>query len=194
MIKRSLNTYMNAWTGPDFTSYPFSSENYQDYFNLMSVYLDAVYYPLLERLDFLQEGHRLEHTTPNDPNSSLQIKGIVYNEMKGAMADAASLFSHKLYSKLFPTITYQHNSGGDPADIPNLTHEQLKAFHATHYHPSNTWVCTYGNFAIEPQLEFLNSVFSAFQKIDPNTDIPDEERFKEPKAFKETCPIPPSMK
>jgi hypothetical protein len=193
MIKRSLNTYMNAWTGSDFTSYPFSSENYQDYCNLMAVYLDAVYYPLLDRMDFLQEGHRLEHTNPEDVNSPLEIKGIVYNEMKGAMAESASLFVYKLYNKLFPTITYQHNSGGDPADIPNLTHEQLQQFHRTHYHPSNTWVCTYGTFAIEPQLAVLDSVFSAFSEIDPHTDIADEVRFHAPNAFRESCPVPPSM-
>lgn len=47
MIKRSLNTYMNAWTGPDFTSYPFTTQNPIDYSNLLSVYLDAVFFPNL---------------------------------------------------------------------------------------------------------------------------------------------------
>ena len=35
MVKRSLNTFMNAMTGPDFTSYPFSTANEKDFENLM---------------------------------------------------------------------------------------------------------------------------------------------------------------
>lgn len=182
---------MNAWTFPDCTSYPFSSENEKDYFNLMSVYLDAVYFPILDRFDFLQEGHRLEFKT-EEPDSELEIKGIVYNEMKGAMADSASLFSYKLYQKLFPTITYQHNFGGDPAFIPDLTHEQLKEFHRTHYHPSNSWMCTYGNFPLEPQLAFINQTLDKFTKINPNTDVPDEKRLTGAVEFKEKCGLPAS--
>jgi Zn-dependent M16 (insulinase) family peptidase len=36
-----------------------------------------------------------------------------------------------------PTTTYQYESGGDPEAIPTLTWDELKNFHATHYHPSN---------------------------------------------------------
>ncbi len=60
MIQRSLNTYMNAWTGSDFTMYPFATQNRNDFYNLLAVYLDAVFAPTLRERDFLQEGHRLE--------------------------------------------------------------------------------------------------------------------------------------
>jgi hypothetical protein len=49
----------------DHTSYPFATQNETDYFNLLSVYLDAVFYPKLDEIDFLQEGHRLEFENPN---------------------------------------------------------------------------------------------------------------------------------
>lgn len=45
MVKRSLNTYMNAWTGSDFIAFPFSSQNQKDFMNLLSVYLNLVYKP-----------------------------------------------------------------------------------------------------------------------------------------------------
>ena len=48
MIKRSLNTYMNAWTGSDFTMYPFSSQNAKDFRNLLSVYLDMSFFARLD--------------------------------------------------------------------------------------------------------------------------------------------------
>ena len=35
MIRRSLNTFMNAFTSSDWTAYPFASQNRKDYFNLL---------------------------------------------------------------------------------------------------------------------------------------------------------------
>jgi Zn-dependent M16 (insulinase) family peptidase len=49
---------MNAWTGEDFTCYPFSSANAKDFQNLLKVYLDMVFKPKLSYLDFRQEGWR----------------------------------------------------------------------------------------------------------------------------------------
>ena len=65
--------------------YPFSTQNRKDFSNLLSVYLDAVFFPNLRYLDFRQEGWRLEHENPSDPKTPLLFKGIVYNEMKGVM-------------------------------------------------------------------------------------------------------------
>jgi hypothetical protein len=152
LLRRSLKTYMNAMTGSDATYYPFSTQNAQDFRNLLSVYLDAAFFPLLEEPDFRQEGHRLELADPRDvANSSLVYKGVVYNEMKGAMSDVGTLFAQHLQSALFATTTYHHNSGGDPLVIPALTYEQLLDFHATHYHPTNACFLSYGNNA--PPLE-----------------------------------------
>ena len=133
---------MNAMTAADYTCYPFSTMNETDYFNLLGVYLDAAFFPKLSREDFLQEGHRLEFSVRDDPNSELTIKGVVFNEMKGAWGRTAG--SRALSAALFPTSTYHHNSGGDPVSIPTLTHEDLTRFH-THYHPSNARVFTYGD-------------------------------------------------
>ena len=101
MLKRSLNTYMNAWTGSDFTMYPFSTQNSKDFKNLLSVYLDMSFFPKLEYYDFRQEGHRLEFKEWNDPNTPLEYKGVVYNEMKGAMSNPDDAFIHKLNENLF---------------------------------------------------------------------------------------------
>lgn len=83
MLQRSLSTFMNAFTGCDYTMYPFSTQNQKDFYNLMSIYLDAVFYPRLRYLDFLQEGWRLEYSNVDDDKSSLIFKGVVFNEMKG---------------------------------------------------------------------------------------------------------------
>src|SRR3990167_11028216 len=85
MTRRSLNTFMNAFTGQDFTCYPASSQVEKDFYNLLDVYLDAVFYPELKKLSFLQEGHRLEWV-----DDELKFQGVVYNEMKGAMSSSES--------------------------------------------------------------------------------------------------------
>ncbi len=145
MIRRSLNTFMNAFTTSDYTAYPFASQNEKDYFNLMEVYLDAVFFSRLDPLDFAQEGHRIEFEEMGNPESPLVYKGVVYNEMKGDTSSPMSMLYHGIQESLYPTSTYHYNSGGDPASIPELTYEGLKQFYETHYHPSNAVFMTFGN-------------------------------------------------
>ncbi len=192
MIKRSLNTFMNALTSSDWTMYPFSSQNQKDFYNLLGIYLDAAFSPLLRERDFRQEGHRLEFAEPDNPDSPLLFKGVVYNEMKGAMADPSSLIGRRLTKALFPTVTYGHNSGGEPSAIPGLTYEALKEFHATYYHPSNAWFFTYGNFPLEPHLQAIQEqALRHFSARPLDSAVPPEQRFGEPRRAKETFPVDP---
>ena len=119
MLKRSLSTFMNAFTASDWTMYPFSTQNGKDFYNLMGVYLDAVFFPRLEELSFKQEGHRLEtekNPAGHDPaDDRLIYKGVVYNEMKGAMSSPDQVMIRSILKALFPSSTYRYNSGGDPA-------------------------------------------------------------------------------
>jgi presequence protease len=155
MMKRSLNSYMNAWTGSDFTMYLFAAQNEKDFQNLRDVYLDAVYNPNLDYLDFLQEGWRFEFLEPENKKSGLQYKGVVLNEMKGDMSRQDSYFIHKLQSCLLNDLTYKYNSGGDPKNIPELKYEDLVNTHKKYYHPSNTKFFSYGDLNFLENLEFL---------------------------------------
>ncbi|RLN55183.1 hypothetical protein BBJ29_006932 [Phytophthora kernoviae] len=156
MIKRSLNTYMNALTGADHTMYPFSTTNAKDWRNLMSVYLDAVFFPNLTKLDFLQEGHRLEINEDKDGQGELIYKGVVLNEMKGVLSDSNNIFGTKLQRELMRGTIYEHVSGGDPKDIPSLTYEDLRAFHSKKYHPSNCCFYSYGDLPLTDHLAYLD--------------------------------------
>ena len=181
MIRRSLNTFMNAFTSSDWTAYPFASQNKKDFNNLLDVYLDAVFFPLLDERDFAQEGHRLEFAESGNPDSELVYKGVVYNEMKGALSAPPQRLSQELQRRLFPTTTYHYNSGGDPSDIVALTYEQLKAFHARHYHPSNAIFLTYGDIpAAEHQHRFEQGALHPFQALPVNFAIPNEQRYPAP--------------
>jgi presequence protease len=181
MIKRSLQTFMNAFTSSDWTMYPFASINKKDYYNLLDVYLQAVFFPKLEEINFAQEGHRLEFSTPNDPSTKLEIKGVVYNEMKGALSSPQRIMDVKKTEQLFPTVTYHHCSGGDPKNIPDLTYEQFVNFHKTHYHPSNSFIYSYGDFDLKEHLDFINeSYLSHFEKADPPSSFGEEVRSNSP--------------
>ncbi len=155
MSRRSLNTFMNALTGQDFTCYPAATQIEKDFYNLLSVYLDAVFHPLLKPLSFAQEGHRLEFAVVDDPTSELTFKGVVYNEMKGALSSPTTRLLEAINEYLFPGSPYGYNSGGDPADIPSLTHEGLIKFHNTYYHPSHCLFFFYGNLPLEKHLDFI---------------------------------------
>jgi Zn-dependent M16 (insulinase) family peptidase len=181
MARRSLNTFMNAFTAADWTAYPFATKNPKDFNNLLQVYLDAVFFPRLDPLDFAQEGHRVEFEQADEPGSNLVYKGVVYNEMKGAMSSPLSQVWQTLQSHLFPTTTYHYNSGGDPEQIPNLTYEELKAFHAGHYHPSNAVFMTYGSHQVEEHQVAMEAwVLGQFRRQGFDLNIPDERRYSEP--------------
>ena len=182
MLKRSLSTFMNAFTASDWTMYPFATQNRKDYYNLMDVYLDAAFFPDIDELSFKQEGHRLD-AAGKGKDAQLVYKGVVYNEMKGAMSSPDQVMVRSLLNALYPDTTYRHNSGGEPAVIPSLTYEQLKAFHARHYHPSNAFFYTYGNLSLKDHLAFIEArVLSRFSRIDPGTDVPAQPRWTVPKA------------
>lgn len=188
MLNRSLSTFMNAFTASDYTMYPFSTQNGKDFQNLLSVYLDAVFFPCLREQDFWQEGWRLENEDPTDPNSPLVFKGVVFNEMKGAFSDNERLYAQHLQNKLYPNHTYSVVSGGEPLAIPDLTWEQLKQFHATHYHPSNARFFTYGDLPLEPHLKQIQEeALSKFDRINPKTEVPSQPRWTSPKEDHVTC-------
>ncbi|EOD50543.1 putative mitochondrial presequence protease protein [Neofusicoccum parvum UCRNP2] len=171
MLPRSLSNFMNAFTSSDHTTYPFATTNPQDFKNLMSVYLDATLHPLLKANDFTQEGWRIGPENPLEPASKdnqLAFKGVVYNEMKGQMSDASYLYYIRFQDHIFPDI---NNSGGDPQKITDLTHEQLRKFHADHYHPSNAKVFTYGDMPLDEHLKEIGTQLEKFNKIRVDTDI-----------------------
>lgn len=186
MIRRSLNTFMNAFTSSDWTAYPFASLNQKDYFNLLDIYLDAVFFPNIHPLDFAQEGHRFDFETPGDAQSPLVYKGVVFNEMKGAMSSPTSTLWQAFTTAMFPTVTYHFNSGGEPVDIPNLTHEQLVEFHQRHYHPSNAVFFTYGNIpASEHQARWEAQALHRFNEQLSPVMVADEQRYQQPLSVHE---------
>jgi Zn-dependent M16 (insulinase) family peptidase len=187
----SLQTYLNAWTFSDKTVYPSSSVNRQDYFNLMAVYGDSVFHPLLSEYTFMQEGHRL--TLPGKAGGEpdkLAITGVVYNEMKGAYSSLDTYGALWSIKSLFPDTVYAYDSGGDPECIPGLSWEELRDFHVRRYSPANCRIFLAGTIPTEEQLDFLNERFLAgLAPGQPADPIPLAEPWNRPRNLVVPCPM-----
>lgn len=178
LMKGSLNTFLNAFTYPDKTCYPVASQNLQDFYNLIDVYMDAVFYPLITPYTLMQEGWHFEI---EDPQKPLTFKGVVFNEMKGAYSDPESVLSDQIQYSLFPENTYQYDSGGNPAVIPDLTYDQFKRFHETYYHPSNSRIFFYGDDDPERRLAMMDEYLRDFEPIQVDSEIALQKPFSEPR-------------
>lgn len=189
LYKGSMQTFLNAMTYPDKTIYPASSTVKQDVFNLMSVYADAVFFPLLKDEHFRQEGHRLEV----NEDGEVEISGVVYNEMKANYSTHDSIAGDWTYRSVFPDTPYAYDSGGDPREIPNLKYSQFLDFHKTYYHPSNCLVFFYGNIPTTEYLDFLeDQVFSRFTPDDlsrrSSFEIPLQPKWSQPRDLEVSYP------
>ncbi len=181
LIKGSLNTFLNAMTFSDKTIYPLASKNEKDFFNLMDVYLDAVFYPNIYTTKeiLMQEGWHYDLENIED---DLSYKGVVYNEMKGAFSSPDGVLMRNIQGSLFENNTYGFESGGDPEFIPDLTQEEFLGFHTKYYHPSNSFIFLYGDGNLDKMLAFINENYlTNFDRREVDAEILPEKPFNEMK-------------
>lgn len=187
LIKGSLNTFINAITFSDKTMYPVASTNDKDFINLMNVYLDAVFHPMLHHSPeiLMQEGWHYEIE-----NGELIYKGVVYNEMQGAFSVPERILNSKIQKVLFPDTPYFYESGGIPSEIINLTQDEFEAFHRKYYHPSNSKIFIYGDGDILEHLQFINEEYLRdFDEMEVDSQIPMQSAFDAPKQVEIEYPI-----
>ena len=177
LLKSSMNTFLNAMTFPDKTMYPVSSRNEQDFLNLTSVYLDAVFAPSILKNPniFRQEGWHYEIDGEN-----LTYNGVVFNEMKGAMSAVDEVAERGIMHLLFPDNCYRFNSGGEPAAIPELTYEQFVDTYRKNYHPTNAFVYLDGDIPVDATFAMLDAYLSQYemgqkQVLEPQMPVGREE-------------------
>ncbi len=180
LLKGSLKTFLNAFTYPDKTCYPVASQNIQDFYNLIDVYMDAVFFPRLSPYTLMQEGW---HYELDDEHSPLTYKGVVFNEMKGAYSEPDSVLGEQIQHSLFPDNTYHYDSGGNPAVIPDLSYEEFRSFHETFYHPSNARIFFYGDDDPEMRLVLMNEYLHLFEAVPVQSQVALQMPFDEPRKL-----------
>ena len=180
MLGRTLSTTMNASTTEDCTAYHFATRNLADYENLLSVYVDAAFFPHLDPLDFEQEGWRVEIESGTGQGEAPERRGVVLSEMRGLMSDPERQLEQALNRCLFPCAPYRFNAGGEPWAIPGLDHETLKAYHRQHYHPANAVFLSAGPLRPEwLQARLQDLALGRFSSREPGT-VPRAESFEPP--------------
>jgi len=180
LLKGSLATFVNAFTSPDKTCYPVASQNVQDFYNLIDVYMDAVLHPLISEQTLMQEGW---HYEINDPSAPLTYKGVVFNEMKGVYSSPDNLAARSARQSLFPKHTYGVDSGGDPQHIPDLSYENFRSFWETYYHPSNSYIFFYGNDDPEKRLKLIEGYLKPYKKKKVKSVVREVKPFKRAKKL-----------
>ena len=178
LLKSSLQTFLNALTFPDKTCYPVASCNLQDFYNLIDVYLDAVFHPRIDENVLRQEGWHIEADSPEGP---WQFKGVVFNEMKGVYSSPDSVLMEECQHAVFPDMLYSLDSGGDPAVIPSLTFEAFREFHAAYYHPSNARFFFWGDDPEEERLARIAQVLAPYGKREVHSEVPLQKRLDTPR-------------
>ena len=160
LLKSSLNTFLNAMTFPDKTMYPVASRNEKDFLNLVSVYLDAVFCPMITKNPsiFLQEGTRIDFS-----GDAPAFNGVVYNEMKGACGSLNTRIINELERLLYPDSPYGFVSGGDPRSITALTYEGFLDAYKTFYHPANSVIYLDGAVSLDAVLPLIDGYLSAYE-------------------------------
>ena len=178
LLKGSLQTFLNAFTFPDKTCYPVASANLADFYNLVDVYLDAVFHPRLTEDILRQEGWHIEADEPDGPYS---YKGVVFNEMKGVYSSPDSMLAEQSQQALFPDNTYGLDSGGNPEVIPQLTWDAFSRFHADFYHPGNARFFFWGDDPEEERLAVLGRELAGFTARTVNSQVPLQPRLDAPR-------------
>ena len=198
MMKMSLASFdsTNAMNYVDHAFYYASSNVKKDLFNLAGVFFDSVFHPLLTVETFKREGHHLELVDPGEPSGELRINGIVYNEVKIGSSDPRECFHSAVTRGLLPDTCYAHNGAGDSLVLPDLTYEQLKTYHQTYYHPSNSFFFFYGSIRTSDYLEFLADKLGEIPNTEKNgslhplrPEITRQPKWISPRTVRDTYPI-----
>ncbi|MEG0899855.1 MAG: insulinase family protein [Oscillospiraceae bacterium] len=188
LMKGSLNTFLNAFTYPDKTMYPYSTQNLEDYKNILGIYVDAVFHPKMRTIKeiFYQEGWHFELENKDAP---LTINGVVYSEMKGAYSSPEEVLDEEINKALFDNC-YKYSSGGNPDVIPTLTYEDYLEFHSKYYHPSNSCIYVYGNINVEEIMEILDRDYlSNYEYKNVDSEVKLSQPLTEGKSIKSTYSI-----
>ena len=196
IIKMSLTDSTDAMNFSDHSFYYASSNVKKDLFNLAEVYFDSVFHPLLTEETFKREGHHLEPVDPDQPIGDLKINGIVYNEVKNSLSDPETCLYSTMTGGLLPDTCYARNSAGNPLIMPDLTYEQLKTYHQTYFHPSNSYFFCYGNIPTDDYLVFLADKLAALPQTETKgflhplrPEISQQLKWKSPRTVTGTYPI-----
>ena len=151
----SYNTFLNASTWQQMTTYDMASLSEDQLLAIMDYYMDGLTDPLALRDEhpLKREAFRYEL---EDPEGEITVTGAVFNEMEAANAAIENQMKLNTRRMLFPGSIMSVNTDGIREDILSITLDELKSYYNTYYHPSNMLICLYGDMDYVRFLEKLD--------------------------------------
>ena len=163
LIYQTYNTFLNAQTAQLYTTFPMSSLSEAQLLKYADFYVNSCLHPsiLKDESIYREEAWRYRLQNMEDP---LTVEGTVYSEML-ASHDLNTAARYNWMRTSFPGATVGNSSGGDPAYIPLMTWDSLKAYHEQFYHPSNCMAFLYGQYEdYTAFLRLLDQEFSPYER------------------------------
>ncbi len=139
LVQNEKYTYLNAITFRDRITCLFSTYNEDSFSELLDVYLDAIYNPLLNEKTFNQECFRIEK---NQTGSKIK-NGIVYNEMIEMYSDI-EYYNENMLTSSFNTNYFKYNAHGKPSDIEEVTNADVVKYYTENFVKNNIVLSFYG--------------------------------------------------
>ena len=172
VARSSVASFINAMTSSVSTYYPFVTRDSKDFDNLLSVYMDAVFFPkaIQDPRIIKREGWRYEI---HPKTKKISINGVVFNEMKGAFSNPRRLLWLNLNRHLLPQTPYAYSSGGFPEKVATLQFEQIVEAHKKYYHPQNSLICLYGDIDYQKTLATIDKQFLSHFSQSENFKAPE---------------------
>jgi Zn-dependent M16 (insulinase) family peptidase len=145
--------------------YPFCTSNSKDFENLLSIHLDACFFPRLDYHDFLLNAWRVDSSS-----SHLQYSGLFFEETKSRLLDGNQVLLTRLMEEMYPGTCYSFQPS--PSQIVELSYSELLSTHRKFYHPSNLTVFLYGNLNPDKVTDQIQeSVLKYFQSSKVDTSV-----------------------
>lgn len=158
VLNQTYSTFINAFTAPNYTTYPVASMSEAQLLKFTDMYMDCVFNPYIyeDEKIFDREAWRYEKA---DKDTPISINGTVYSEMKGSVGNIQTSAFYNTLDALFPNSIVSNVSGGNPEDLLKLTYEQMIETHDTYYKPSNALITLYGDLDYKTFLEHIDKEY-----------------------------------
>ena len=155
---KSFHTFVNAYTFPTFTCYPFSTQSEEQFIKMVDVYLSCMVAPdiLTDENIYKREALRFELDAVDAP---ITMHGTVFSEDFGSLTDIEGNADDDVLKALYPGMTASNSIGRLHRNYQDLTYEKTKATYERCYHFDNSLLFLYGDMDYAGVLEFIDTEY-----------------------------------
>jgi Zn-dependent M16 (insulinase) family peptidase len=182
MMNRTVVEELNATTHSFMTNYHFSSAVESDMKGLFEVWFDAILRPELSETTFLREAGRFLPQDTSRPDGPLAYTGVVFNEMCGEKGGISGRILDEAKRHLVPDSGFGFAFGGCPSDIMSLTLDDVRAYHARWYRPSNMRVATRSRELPRELLVLADKLLEGLEAGEAEQPFVPQPRWEEPRS------------